>query len=215
MQCEDERRRTYIKEKLEYGIDDIEKRIQKMEAKTDMRQGNECKEMAKQEGEGELQRMMRDMVSKIEREFRERIENLRQEMESRERQWRQEKENIGREIAEIRKAIREQVKEREVVTRLKERVDRIELEEVNIEKEGLNRLAWKVEMNERKEKRRNIVIRRLEKRGEAKEEVRVLLEERLGVKPDIEEIKEVGGGKIVVTLKREEDKREIMWKKRH
>lgn len=73
-----------------------------------------------------------------------------------------------------------------------------------------------LERKKRENRRRNIVIRRLEiKEGKRKEEIEKVLDE-MGMKEEVEEIRRMGskggerGEMVVVKLAKEEQKREIM-----
>ena len=138
----------------------------------------------------------------------ERMEMMRREQMERDKRWQEERIELMGRIEELEKRVGameggERDKNREVGGGMEERMRRIEKE-------------W--EMRERKERRRNVIIRGLEiKEGKKREAVKSLLNE-IGVEAKLEEMSRVGGGEgsdiLLVKLENEEQKREIINKKK-
>jgi len=142
--------------------------------------------------------------------IREEMEEMRKEMKQREVKWEEEKEEMRRRIGELEKRMKgvggEGVRGEEGSDNIGNR---------------LRTLERKWEAKEREERRRNIIIKGAEvkegKRREAAEEVI----EAMGVKAEIEGVWKLGKGEregremILVKLKEESQRKEILEKKRN
>lgn len=199
-----------------------EEEVRSNRSKVVIRQGEEDKlgniEKMMMEMKKDMQKSMeetRKQGVRMERAIKEKIEEMRQEMEGRERRWKEEKEELLQEIKEVRRAMVEQERKGRKVIELEKRVEKVETNGAGMEGERLKRIEWKLEMNERKEKRRNVVIKRLDETERGLRGVKRLLEDKLRISPEIEEVKDLGSGRgVVVTFKNEADKKEVMRKKK-
>lgn len=175
----------------------------------DLREGlkEDNKKMREEIGEG-----MREQV----RMLREEIEGVRRESEVREERWKREREELRNCIKGLENKMEKLAKEG--ISKGPERG-----KEVEEGGEGLRSKVGRIERNlerqEREERRKNIIIKRVEVRnGKRKEAVEEILE-KIGVKVEIKEIKRIRGGMedteemVLVKLEDQEQKREIMRKK--
>lgn len=84
--------------------------------------------------------------------------------------------------------------------------------------ERVRMMGWKMERKERKEMRRNIVLKGLKVEGKVRKGIEKVLE-KIGVRVKIGEIKRIGkgkgeGGEMVVKLDSEEERKKVIERKR-
>lgn len=157
----------------------------------------------KEEGVRSMFRELRDEMEGIRKELkeqkegiREEIRKMKEEMQEREERWRREREELRKEIEEIKGKMEEIGKQiggrwEEEKGGERERATKKGGEELEAKIKGLEK--WR-ELEERERRRRNVVVKGIEVKGEGIEgEVRKIWEElRMGAR--IEEIKEIGRG---------------------
>ncbi|KAL6419328.1 hypothetical protein ACFW04_013912 [Cataglyphis niger] len=201
-------------------------------------------ELGRVEGEGEIfhmrknwksevEKIMNEMVRGLKGWWREEMRNMKEEVKERIR------EGVSEEIEKVRKEFRESEKrwmeEREELKRrvkgLEEKMERLgngdfgEKEENRVVNRGENkaignRLKEMENRMERRERRRNVLIKRVEvKEGRRRMAVEELFD-NIGVKAKIEEVRKIGGDveggreMVVVRLKNEDQRKEIWNKKK-
>lgn len=141
----------------------------------------------------------------------ERMEEMRREQLERDKRWQEERRELLQRIEDLEKKLGEIERGKEGLRGEREREEgSIEIRLRKIEKEG--------EMRERKERRRNSIVKGLEvKEGKKREIVENLLGD-IGAEVKVEEISRVGGGKgkeiWLVRLENDDQKREVMRKKK-
>lgn len=171
-------------------------------------------------GEQERNRMM----EKLEGILNE-LESVKREMERKEKKWEKEKREMITRIEELEKKAKGGIiKEKEErVIKLEKRLGELESrknEEIQKkEEEELSRkvkwMEWKIEKEEREKRKRNIVIKGVKKTESIEREIEEICRS-IEVKVEIEGIKELRTGReergemILVKLKDEEMKREVM-----
>lgn len=172
--------------------------------------------------EGKKNRNM--MMEKLEG-IRSEMESIKREMKRKEEKWEKEKKELITRIEVLEKKVRGgPVKEKEeIVTRMEKRLIELEnrkVEEVaKVDEEELTRkvkrMEWIMEKEERDKRRKNIVIKGL-KRTESKEREIEEICKSIGVEIGIVDIRKIKTGReekgemIVVKLREEEMKREVM-----
>ncbi|XP_053990543.1 golgin subfamily A member 6-like protein 1 [Hylaeus volcanicus] len=167
---------------------------------------DEVREMG-ETSEGTTRGQMGDIKELIEGS----IWELREEMRRRDEEWRAEKEELREKIEELEERVRE-------IGGRDRREGRGE--EEREWKEKLKELERRVEMADRAERRRNIIIRGIRTdRGKEKEAVKEVLK-RIGVEVEVESARQVGQigesgkGMVVPRLQNEIMKKEVFRKKR-
>ncbi|KYM96706.1 hypothetical protein ALC62_12627, partial [Cyphomyrmex costatus] len=143
-------------------------------------------------------------------------------IEEREKKWREEEEDMEKRMNQLEK----KMEEHEVVMKKREEGrepdggGEKDKESWAREEDRMGKIEKKIEMREREERRKNIIIKGLEgKTSDVHVEAERVLREILQLKVGIEEVKEVGsrreGGRrmAVVKLCSKEAKREVMMKK--
>src|SRR5436190_9747800 len=182
------------------------------------------------EKEGDLGKMicemkeMKSMIGKVGEEIREQGNKLREEME----EWRREYREQMKEWRVEKKALREEIES------LVKRMEGLEakVEEGRKEKKGaeggkggrmerrVKEIDWRWELREREERKKNIVVRGLEVReGKRREGAEKLLKD-IEAKVEIMEVKKVGEDRekgsemVIIRLGSEEQKWEVMEKKK-
>ena len=128
---------------------------------------------------------------------------MRDEWEKKENEWKNEKENIKKGMDVIY-----------------EKLDELEGRKIDEKVENrLEELEWMIEMREREERRRNIVIKKLEIEGDNVEETVKKLLKSINVERTLETVKRVGRtdkegrSTVIVRMEKEEDKGYVMRKK--
>lgn len=85
----------------------------------------------------------------------------------------------------------------------------------------IKKLEWKMERKERKGRKKNIIIKRLEVREGGRREIVEGVIKNIEVEVEIEEVKRIGGDRkrerkmVLVKLENEEQKRKMMEKKKN
>ena len=171
------------------------------------------------------------------REVKEDLGKLRGKMEEWEEKWRKEKEKMGNRMKKMEKRLEEVEREKEKINEIEERLRHMELGKEREEENGgkgrrgdrmdkrtggeewetrVKEMERKIEMKEREQKRKNIIIKGVGREGTEMEWAKAVLEV-MGVQGRIERVKELGGrgGKreevmLEVRMGSVEDKREIM-----
>lgn len=161
---------------------------------------------------------MEEKMRELKKEMKREMDRMIKEIEEREERWREEKERLEEKIKRMEKMVekvekKEEDEEKEIG---KEGVGR---EEREVEKK-VEEIEWRIEMKEREERKRNLLIRGLRvKEGKRKEAVEEIMRD-IGAEVEVEEVKRLGGngkeGKEVVwvKLRDERQRREVMEKKR-
>lgn len=147
------------------------------------------------------------------------LEELRKEFRDQTNEWRREKEELKREIEEMKERMGKLEGKGKEEGREEERGRREEGRKI-IDK--VREMERRMEVKEKKERRRNVIIKGIEvKEGGRRERVEKILGE-IGAKVEIEEVRRIGGvgemgrdGEMVlVKLGNEEQKWEVMEKKK-
>lgn len=166
--------------------------------------------------------LITDMGEKIVERLSEELGKMRREMRQREEEWKEERRELGKKMQELEKRIEE----------MEGRLERRGKDEAGEGKVGWYRgeertvvervkdIGRRLELKERKERRNNVLIRRLEGGGGGvKGRVEKIFEE-IGAKVEIEWIRKVGGREggedemVVVKLGNREQKRQVMERKK-
>jgi len=164
-----------------------------------MESGREGIEGTLREWKDEMRLVMEGAMLKVMEEIREqgksmevKMEDIRKDIREQDKKWRSEVDRLREDIKGLEKRIKKMEMEKK-----KERV-----EDENGRKEKGNRvvevrvkeLEKHIEMKERKDRKRNVIIRRLETReGRRREAVEELLD-RIDAKVTVEEVKKLGKG---------------------
>ncbi|RLU19487.1 hypothetical protein DMN91_008044 [Ooceraea biroi] len=175
----------------------------------------------REEIRGDLRKIEEEVKGEIReqgKKMREEVEELRKELKEQEETGRKERQEMKSRIDKLEKDVKElkieNVGEKGEDMRV-EGVKRDGLEDKVIE------LERRMEIKDREERRRNVVMREVEvKEGKRVEAVREVLE-RIGAKGEMVECRRIGGDKgkgrerILVKLSNEEQKREVMLMKKN
>ncbi|XP_011881707.1 PREDICTED: golgin subfamily A member 6-like protein 22, partial [Vollenhovia emeryi] len=164
---------------------------------------------------GEIKGEIREGLREQGRILGEELEEMKKELKERELRWQEEKRELIGRIEEMEKMWIAKMKEgegEEKKTKKGEGDKRVE--------ERMKELERKLELKERKERRANVIVRGMEvEKGKGRETFEKLIKE-LGVEAKIEDMSRIGGIREkgpetwLVKLGSEEQKREVMRKKR-
>lgn len=164
-----------------------------------------------------MERMWRDQkrgnegLKEGQKVIEERMEEMRREQAERDIRWQEERKELLKRIEELEKRLEGVERGKGGLSGDRGREEStIEIRLRKIEREG--------EMKERKERRRNLIVRGVEvTEGKKREGIEKLLGD-IGAEVKVEEVSRVGGGKgkeiWLVRLEKEEQKREVMRKKK-
>ncbi|XP_076686107.1 uncharacterized protein LOC143378236 [Andrena cerasifolii] len=195
---------------------------------------------------GGIERLLKEMRAEMRkdlkevkeqgREAREDMASLREKMEEWEEKWRREKKELGNRMERVEKRLEEVEREEEKIKEMEERLKNLEMRRKKKEgvgearrEEGVGKDAgreeWetrvqgmerKLEMKEREERRKNIIIKGVGREGTAMRRAKEVLDV-VGIQGRIEGVRELGGRRqgreeVMLEVKMEsmEVKREIM-----
>jgi len=183
---------------------------------------NEIREMREESRGG------REDARRQGRELQEELKNLKEDLERREERWREERAEIRGRMRALEERIGQGEKRvEEKIKVMEQRVEGLRITGVtggsgNGEggRNTLERLEKRLEMREREDRRKNIIIKGMNTEGgEMRKEVEELLGE-IGAKVEIEGVRLIGGGErgrggiVWVRFKQLEQKREVMQRKK-
>lgn len=167
----------------------------------------------------ELRQMKEEVKERIKEQgkmMRGEIESVRREFKEREEKWREEREEMKRSLEGLeRKLIEIEMREE------KERASKGGLGDTgngSVERR-IREMERKIEMKEREEKRKNVIIREMEVSEGRRKEMAEEIIKRTEAKVSIEEVKRIGGDRekdreiMLVRLGSEEQRREVLMKK--
>lgn len=159
---------------------------------------------------------------KLEKFFREEFIRWKTEQQEREEDWKREREKLREEVRELRRRLNKIESEREEIRKEKEKREETRKSKINkkikteIIKKNLEK--WKEE-EERQKRKRNIIIKGVDKKEKGIEEIVAELWRVMEVKGKTEEIRKIGKGDkkgrnmILVKMENKEGKIEVMRKK--
>lgn len=209
-------------------IEDIFKRSKKTVRSPDTKKGTDKGEEEEwkivlermEEMKRELREDIREEGKRQEKAFRKEMEEVKQDLRAikeREEEWKREKDDLRKEMEDIGK----RVKELEINERTKGKAGCSSGGEDRVIEDRVRELEDRLERTERERRKGNIIIRETmiknDRRREAVEEIM----EVIGAKVMIEQIRRLGGNKergtemLWVKLGSEEQRREVMLRKRN
>ncbi|EFN69120.1 hypothetical protein EAG_14835 [Camponotus floridanus] len=144
-----------------------------------------------------------EVIKEQGRGLREEMEGMRRDMKEQVMRWKEERMEIMKIIKRLEKKVKELETEEKGGKGVKRGQGRIR-EEKKIN-ERVKDIERKMELKERADRKRNIIIRGLEVKGGRRREAVEEIFERIEVRAEIEEVKRLGGNK--------DKERELVWEK--